>query len=331
MDGIAPVKRRRWAGVAALAVVLSAACGSGIEDGSPNRTVAAAVPPISGAVDVPAAYGVSVAETMSLEEGLEILEELEEDDTEIIQSGAAGEPRADLPDHAISLTAFDLDGSEDSPVRASEFVVANFFPRPVRVNVICLVDGRQVPCSDEAEVWRVELDEPGMAILDLPEAEGRRDVLLVEESDERVERVFPVSWVYPVDSFDVPFPILGAPLPEIANPRGGCDWALLRDGLESATRKVLRAVGEAPVHLVISICPEHSSYEMFPVFIVDETTVVYIKGLDPFMARPGAVYGWELPDELLSAGNKIRAAVVRRAPGWGFWLTNPMITAAPGG
>ena len=314
MGGAAPVTRRRWAGAAALAVVLSAACSS--------------APPISGAVDVPAAYGVSVAETMNLEDGLDILEELEEDDAEIIHSGAAGEPRDDLPDHAISLAAFELDGSEDSPVRASEFVVANFFPRPVRVNVICLVNGYQVPCSEEAGVWRVELNEPGMAILDLPEAEGRRDVLLVEESDERVERVFPVSWVYPVDSFDVPFPVLGDPLPEIANPLGdGCDWALLRDGLESATRKVLRTVGEAPVHLVISICPEHSSYEMFPVFIVDETTVVYIKGLDPFMAQPGAVYGWELPDELLSAGNKIRAAVVRRAPGWGFWLTNPLITA----
>ena len=202
----------------------------------------------------------------------------------------------------------------------------------MRVNVICLLDGRQVPCSDEAEVWRVELDEPGMAILDLPESEGRRDVLLVEESDERVERVFPVSRVRSVDGFDAPFPVLGNPLPEIAN-RWGCDWALFRDKLEPReTFKLLRAVGAAPVYLLISICPEHSSYEMFPVFIVDETTVVYIKGLDPFMARPGALYVWKLPDELLSAGNKIRAAVVRRAPERGFWMTHPLITAAgPGG
>ena len=202
------------------------------------------------------------------------------------------------------------------------------------LNVICLVDGRQLPCSDEVGVWRVELDEPGMAILDLPDPEGRLDVLLVEESDGRVERVYPTSRVRSVDGIDVPFPILGYPLPEIANPLGdGCDWALLRDDLEPRdTFKVLRTVGAAPVHLVISICPEHPSYEMFPVFIVDEATVVYIKGLNPFMARPGAVYGWELPDELLSAGNKIRAAVVRRAPGVGFWVTHPLSTAdAPRG
>ena len=311
MDGAAPVTRRRWAGAAALAVALSAACGS--------------APPISRTVDVPATYGVSVAETMSLEEGLDILEE---DDAAIIRNRAAGEPRADLPDHALAWAGFDLDGSEDSPARASEFVVANYWPTRLRVNVICLVDGRQVPCSDKAEVWRVELDEPGMAILDLPESEGRRDVLLVEESDERVERVFPVSRVRSVDGFDAPFPVLGDPLPEIAN-RWGCDWALFRDKLEPReTFKLLRTVGVAPVYLLISICPEHSSYEMFPIFIVDETTVVYIEGLDPFMARPGALYAWELPDELLSAGNKIRAAVVRRAPGWGFWLTHPLITAA---
>ena len=276
---------------------------------------------------VSSTYEVLVAETMSLEEGLRMLEE---DDAAIIHNRVAGEPRADLPDHAIAWAAFDLDRFGDSPQRTSKFLVANYWPRRLRVNVICLVGGRQVPCSDDATVWRVELDEPGMAILDIPEAEveGRRDVLLVEESDERIERFYPTSRVRGIDGYDTPFSILGDPLPEIVNPLGGCDWALLMDNLEPRdTFKPMRAVGAAPVHLVISICPEHSAYEMFPLFIIDETTVVHIEGLAPFMARPGAAYAWKLPHEILASGTKIRAAVVRRATGWGHWVTHPLVTS----
>lgn len=327
MDGVKQLTRRRWTGAAALAVVISAACGSGIQgDGSPNRTVGAAVPPISRAVVVPPAYEVSVAETMSLEEGLDILEG---DDAWHIRSGMRREPWADpLLYHAIEWSGFPMDSYDDPVASASRFVVANYWPTQLRVNLICLADGRQLPCSVGAEVWRVELDKPGMAVLDLPDPEGRLDVLLLEESDERVERIYQFSRIHPIDGYNAPFNILGEPLPEIVN-RWGCDWALFRDGLEPReTFKLLRAVGAAPVYLLISICPEHSSYEMFPIFIVDETTVVYIEGLDPFMARPGALYAWELPDELLSAGNKIRAAVVRRAPAGGFWVTHPLNTAA---
>ena len=262
---------------------------------------------------------------MSLEEGLK---RLDEPDDEVIHIAMDYEPRDNLPSHAISWAAYDME-------QRAELIAANFWPTELRLNVLCLVDGRQVSCSDDAEVWRVELDEPGMAILDIPEAEveGRRDVLLLEESDERIERPVPTSGVRRI-GIDLPLPTLEDSLPEIANPLGGCDWALFLDDLEPReTFKPLRAVATEPVHLVISICPEHSAYEMVPFFIIDETTVVHIEGLVPFMARPGAAYTWELPGELLSAGHKIRAAVVRRGPGGGgHWVTHPLVTGAvPGG
>lgn len=152
---------------------------------------------------------------------------------------------------------------------------------------------------------------------------------MLEDSHERVERVYPISGIRYVDGYDANFSTLGDPLPEIVNPLGGCNWALLMDDLEPReTFKPLRAAGTSPVHLVISICPEHSPYELFPVFIVDETTAVHIKGLYPFVVQPGAAYAWELPPELLATGAKIRAAVLRRGPGGGHWITHPLVTGA---
>ena len=322
MDGFAPLTHRRRARAAVLvAALLLTACGSGVQDASPSRTTGEIIPLASEAAAVFSKYEVSAAETMGLEEGLK---RLDAPDDEVIHIAMDYEPTVDgLPSHAISWAGYEME-------QKAKLIVANFWPTELRLNVICLVDGEQVPCSNAAGVWRVELDEPGMAILDLPEAEveGRRDVLMLEESDERVERVYPISGVRNIDGYDAPFSTLGDPLPEIVNPLGGCGWALLMDDLEPRdTFKPLRAAGASPVHLVMSICPEHSAYELFPVFIVDETAAAQIEGLHPFVVQPGAAYAWELPSELLAAGDKIRATVIHRGPGGGHWVTHPLVTA----
>ena len=70
---------------------------------------------------------------------------------------------------------------------------------------------------------------------------------------------------------------------------------------------------------------------MLPLVVVDETTVALVDAFQPFVAEPGVTYAWKLPDELLDAGRKIRAAVVRRERAGGFWITHPLnTTAAPG-
>ena len=292
----------------------------------PADPAAAAQIEASGSVVVPPAYEVSVAATVSLEDELEMLGEL---DAERIRSRRVEEPRADLPSHAIRWSFSGVGEDYDPPQRPSEFVVANYLPTSLRVNVLCLVDGRQVSCSEDADVWRVELDEPGLAILALPEAEGRRDVLLLEESDERVERVYPISLARPIDGYDVPFSTLGDPLHEIVNPLGGCNWALFMDNLKPRDLfKPMRIRPPGPVYLVISICPDQSSHEMWPLIVVDDTTVAQVDAFQPFVAQPGATYVWKVPDELLDAGSKIRAAVVRRAWFGGHWVTHPLVTAA---
>ena len=336
------------AGLVVGAALLPAACGSGAQDGSPGRPAgggeeavsvqdtaavgslpAAAVPPGLLTAAVPSVYEVEEGEAVSLEEGVEMLDE---SDAEIIYSGISREPRGDLPDHALSWAAFGLSASGDSPDRASGFLVANFWPTRLAVNVICLVDGGQVPCSDEADVWRVELDEPGMAVLDLPEPLGRRDTLLVEEGDQRVERVRPTSWPRPVDGWDLPISEQGDPPPEVVNPLGGCDWVLFMDHLEPREFFTpMRYRPSGPVYMVVSVCPEHESYEMLPLVVLDETTVARVEEFRPFMARPGAAYAWRVPDELLDEYGKVRGAVVRRYPAGGVWMTHPLVPARGSG
>ena len=98
--------------------------------------------------------------------------------------------------------------------------------------MLCLVDAAQVRCSDHAAVWRVEIDEPAMVLLELPKTEDRRDIIFVEERDGRPEGVIPVSRTRSIDGWEVPFSTTGDPPPGITNPLGGCDWVLFMQSLE---------------------------------------------------------------------------------------------------
>ena len=302
----------RWSRVA-IAALLIAGCEVGIQDGSPPHIDA------------------TVAPAVSLEDGIEMLSVA---DAEILRDGMFRSHRtvealADLPSGAISAGFFGAGEFDDPPVRPAELVVVNYWPTHLRMNVICLVDGVQVPCSQDAAVWRVEIDEPSLAIVDLPETDARRDVVVAEERDHLAERVYPVSRVRPIDGWDVPFSDLGDPPPAITNPFGGCDWALLLDDLEPrATLKPLRAKGVGAVYLVVSICPDNASHEMLPLVLLDETTVAETEEFRPFVAQPGATYALQIPEELFETAHTIRGAVVRRAPGSGHWVTHPLFAAS---
>ena len=287
-------------------------CGVGIQDGSPHHN------------------DVSVASTVSLEDGIEMLSVA---DAEVLRDGLirnrAGEARADLPSHAISVGFFGAGEFDDPPGRPSELVVVNYWPTLLRMNVVCLVDGAQVSCSQDTGVWRVKLDEPGLAIVALPESDARRDVILAEERDHMVERAYPASRVRPIDGWDVPFSTLSDTPPVITNPLGGCDWALLMDDLDPReTFKPMRTKRVGAVYLVISNCLDHASYEMRPLILLDDTSVAQIDTFQPFVAQPGTTYALKIPDELFETARTIRGAVVRRAPGSGVWTTHPLFTAA---
>ena len=53
-----------------------------------------------------------------------------------------------------------------------------------------------------------------------------------------------------------------------------------------------------------------------------------LDAFQPFIAQPGTTYALKIPDELFETARTIRGAVVRRAPGSGFWTTHPLFTAA---
>lgn len=289
-------------------LLLMGGCSGGIQDGSPRHN------------------DVSVASTVSLEDGIEMLSVA---DAALIHNGRAGKAPADLPSHALAVGVFGVGEYDDPPRRPSELVVANYWSTLLRMNVICLVDGVQASCSPEAGVWRVELDEPGIAIVALPESDARRDVILAEERDHMVERTYPISYARPIDGWDVPFSTVSDPPPAITNPLGGCDWALLMDNLDPReTFKPLRTKGDEAVHLVMSMCPGNASYEMRPLVLLDDTTVAQIETFQPFVAAPGTTYALKIPDELFETTRTIRGAVVRRAPASGHWTTHPLITGA---
>ena len=269
---------------------------------------------------------VTVASTVSLEDGIERLSVA---DAQLIRNNPAGKASADLPSHALAAGYFGVGEYADPPLRPSELVVANYWSTRLRMNVVCLVDGAQVSCSQETAVWRVELDEPGLAVVGLPQSDARRDVILAEERDQMVERVLPASLVRPIDGWDVPFSTLSDAPPAITNPFGGCDWALLLDDLEPrATFKPLRAKGVGAVYLVVSICPDNASYEMRPLVLLDETTVAEIEEFQPFLAQPGTTYALRIPDELFETARTIRGSVIRRARAKGHWTTHPVLTGA---
>ena len=271
-------------------------------------------------------HDVTVAATVRLEDGIEMLSVAE---AEILRNRRAGETPEDLPSHALAVAFFGVGEHDDPPRRPSELLVANYWSTPLRMNVVCLVDGVQGSCSQEARVWRVELDEPGIAIVALPESDARRDVILAEERDHMAGRVYPVSRVRSIDGWDVPFSILGDAPPVITNPLGGCDWALLMDNLDPReTFKPLRTKGDGAVHLVMSACPGKASYETRPLILLDDAVVAQIDTFQPFVVEPGTTYALKVPDDLFETARTIRGAVVRRAPAGGHWTTHPLITGA---
>ena len=281
-------------------------CSGGIQGGSPRH------------------HDVSIASTVSLEGGMEMLGVA---DAALIHNRRAGETPADLPSHALAVAAFGVGEHDDPPQRPSELVVANYWSTLLRMNVVCLVDGVQAPCSQDTGVWRVDLNEPGLAVVALPESDARRDVILAEERDHMVERAYPVSFVRPIDGWDVPFSTVGDPPPVITNPLGGCDWALLMDNLDPReTFKPLRTKGDGAVHLVMSTCPGDASYEMRPLILLDDTIVAPVDTFQPFVAQPGTTYALKIPDDLFGTARTIRGAVVRRAPASGHWTTHPLST-----
>ncbi len=135
-------------------------------------------------------HDVTVAATARLEDGIEMLSVAE---AEILRNRRAGETPEDLPSHALAVAFFGVGEHDDPPRRPSELLVANYWSTPLRMNVVCLVDGVQGSCSQEAGVWRVELDEPGIAMVALPESDARRDVILAEERDHMAGRVEPAA------------------------------------------------------------------------------------------------------------------------------------------
>ena len=353
----------RWATVLALLVV---ACESGVHDGPPTHVTAggnsatalsetddrhdetavpeprrdttvpdespatttptdpdANTPPEpSGRVVVPSLYGPTLVTPIDLQAGIDTLDP---GDADVF--GWRPETPEDLPATAYRVAVFGRGEHADPPRRPTELIVAGRWPRPIRANVLCLVDAAQVRCSEHAAVWRVEFDEPSMAFLELPETQDRRDIIFVEERDSRPEGVIPASRPRPIDGWDVPIGTVGDPLPEVTNPLGGCDWVLFMNSLEPReTFKPMRTRPPGPVYMVISVCDDHpSSYEMVPLIVVNETTVAQVDAFQPFIAQPGATYAWKLPDTLLDTTNTIRAAIIRRAPAGGFWITHPLV------
>lgn len=297
-------------------LLLIGGCSGGIQDGSPRQ------------YDI-SQDDISVASTVSLEDGIETLSVAE---AEFLRNRGAGETPADLPSHAIAVAFFGVGEFDDPPRRPSELLVANYWSQPLRMNVVCLVDGVQASCSQDAGVWRVELDEPGLAVVALPESDARRDVILAEERDHMVERAYPISYVRPIDGWDVSFSTLSEPPRTITNPLGGCDWALLMDNLDPReTFKPLRTKGDGAVHLVMSTCPGNASYEIRPLILLDDTIVAPVDTFQPFVAQPGTTYALKIPDDLFGTARTIRGAVVRRAPASGHWTTHPLITGAVDG
>lgn len=201
-------------------------------------------------------------------------------------------------------------------------------------NILCLTDGRQVPCAPGADVWRSELDEPGRAIVPVPASGVRREVIRLGERDGRPEGVLIISDMRSLDGPDAPFSseLVGDPPPEAAAPPGGCDYAKMENGSD---RFPLRFTpSDRPLYMRIILCPERPAYVIHPMVVVNETMVARIDGFHPFLAQPGRSYLLQVPAELATPGVRLRAAVSRvtSVPDMyaGHWITHPVTVVAPG-
>lgn len=218
---------------------------------------------------------------------------------------------------------------------ADEVVLGSNQSRQRVENILCLTDGRQVPCALDGDVWRAELDEPGRAIVPVPGAGTRREVIRLLERDGRPEGVIPFSRIRSLDGPDASFSPgrVGAPPPEAAGSSGGCNYVHLENG--SDHRFPLRFTpSDRPLHMRIVLCPERPAYVMHPMVVVNETMVAEIDGFHPFLAQPGRTYVLRVPDKLVTPGVRLRAAVSRvtSIPNRyaGHWITHPVTVIVPG-
>lgn len=202
-------------------------------------------------------------------------------------------------------------------------------------NILCLTDGRQVPCAPGADVWRSELDEPGRAIVPVPASGVRREVIRVAERDGRPEGVLIISRMRSLDGPGAPFSPerVGDPPPEAAASPDGCNSVEMEN--DSGHRFPLRFTpSDSPLYMRIILCPERPAYVIHPMVVVNETMVARIDGFHPFLAQPGRSYLLPVPAELVTPGVRLRAAVSRVAsvPDTyaGHWITHPVTVVAPG-
>lgn len=201
-------------------------------------------------------------------------------------------------------------------------------------NILCLTDGRQVPCAPGADVWRSELDEPGRAIVPVPASGVRREVIRLAERDGRPEGVLITSRMRSLDGPGSPFSPerVGDPPPEAAAPPSGCDYVKMEN---DSDRFPLRFIpSDHPLYMRIILCPERPAYVIHPMVVVNETMVARIDGFHPFLAQPGRSYVLPVPAELTTPGVRLRAAVSRvtSVPNTyaGHWITHPVTVVAPG-
>lgn len=343
MDGPAPVIQHQVVSATVMIVALTmlvGACSSvdisvdnsdSITVGSPSTASTSlitskkyTVPPLlTSKISIPAIINPIIAKTFDMNQGIEMFEGEERS-----LLGLRSDIPVDLPKEAYMKIAFGVGEYAEPPIRPREFVVATNWPRPVRTNIICLLDGVQTSCSEEAYVWRVELDNPGLSIIPIVDGEGRRDVVLLEERDSRPEGVILSSRVRGLDGAEVPYSWLGDPPSEVYNPFDGCGFVILRNNLggwESNPRPLRTSHYSKPLYMYISTCPDQDDFIIFPFVVLNESTLVQMDGLNPFLAESGETYAWQLPEGLIQAGYTIRvvASLVTKA-NEGTWATHPV-------
>ena len=245
---------------------------------------------------------------------------------------------AALPSMEVAVVTVDSPyclGITGLPGGVDEVTLGSNHSRQRVENILCLADGRQVPCAPEGDVWRAELDEPGRAIAPVPGAGTRREVIRLLERDGRPEGAIPFSRMRSLDGPGAPFSPgrVGEPPLEAAGSPEGCDYVLLEN--DSDARFPLRFTPTGrPLHMRIALCPERPAYVIHPMVVVNETMVAEIDGFHPFLAQPGRTYVLPVPGALVTPGVRLRAAVSRvtSIPNMyaGHWITHPVTVIVPG-